>query len=67
MSVAQVLVLHETIIGGVRLFPSQTPVEMDADEARKAEASGHVDVLSVDGQVEVWQPCCGGGGEHSHA
>lgn len=60
MSTALVLVLHETIIGGVRVFPSPAPVEMDADEARRAEASGHVDVLSVDGQIEVWQPCCNG-------
>ena len=65
MSKASALVLHETIIGGVRVMPSTTPIEIDAAEARKLEAAGYVDVLSVDGQVEVWQPCCGGG-EHSH-
>jgi len=30
------------------------------DVARKAEADGYCEILSVDGQREVWQACCNG-------
>lgn len=37
-----------------------------ADEARRAEADGYCEILSVDGTREVWTACCNGG-EHGHA
>ena len=33
---------------------------MLADSARRAEADGYCEILSVDGQREVWAACCNG-------
>lgn len=37
---------------------------ISADVARKAEADGYCEILSVDGQREVWSACCNSA--HSH-
>lgn len=62
--IASVLVLHDTLHDGAWIKAGPQPVEMDAAKAREYEAAGYVDVLSVDGQVEVWQACCNGDHEH---
>lgn len=58
MSTARVNVLHPILRADGWLMPG--PAEMDAVEAREYEARGYVDVLDVDGNTEVWAPCCGG-------
>ena len=62
MKTAQVQVLHSILTANGWVHPG--PATMEVDEARKQEARGFVDVLSVDGKVEVWSPCCDGG--HAH-
>lgn len=57
MAIAQVNVLQEfrTESGWVKTGPAT----MDADIAR-AQPPGFVEILRVDGVVEVNAPCCGG-------
>lgn len=62
MATAKVQVLHAVLTSAGWVNPG--PAEMDADEARQFESSGMVDVLSVDGQAEVWSACCAG--DHDH-
>lgn len=65
MSTAQVQVLHAFIAAdGAWRHPSPELIPLPADEARQLESTGKVDVLSVDGKVEVWPACCNG--EHDH-
>jgi len=59
---ATVAVLHPFKIGD-EWFNGPT-AELDDAQARELERAGYVDVLSVDGAVEVWLPCCSG--EHDH-
>lgn len=38
--------------------------EVDADKAEALERDGYADIISRDGQANVWAPCCGGSHDH---
>lgn len=64
MSTAKVTVIRAFKVAEVWHMP-QTEPSLDADAARELEAKGYCEILSIDGKLAVWQPCCGGG-DHSH-
>lgn len=59
---AKVAVLHPFKIDDE--WVTGPTAELEISHARDLERLGYVDVLSVDGAVEVWSPCCSG--EHDH-
>lgn len=39
-------------------------VTADAALINSLDSSGYVEILAVDGQVKVWEPCCSDGSHH---
>lgn len=59
---ARVAVNHAFQVDGEWITGAEA--EIAEGLARELEAKGYVDVLSVEGKVEVWPPCCNGCNDH---
>lgn len=57
MKTAKCQVLHSFIADDGK-WRNSGEIELTEAEARRREATGHVDILEVDGKPEVWGACC---------
>lgn len=60
MATANCQVLHSFIKPDGKWAMRDERVDLDLSDARAFESKGYVDVLTVNGNPEVWSPCCDG-------
>lgn len=63
MATANCQVLHSFIKPDGEWAMRNDHIDIELTDARALEAKGYIDVLTVDGQPEVWVPCCDGSHE----